>query len=415
MAIQKLKLLDVSAVSDRAFRSLQDVETYLTDTVKKRLDELEGLVRQYQLQFSRLATTAAGSLEFEIDRKGTPSSGKPRPKFAVDNIDKIVVPKLDSLKKNFGVVKDLAEQVDSLTALYNNVSVNFRTVRGMGETLNSIKALKKAAETKLEKALTFLKNVGDKHAPEFFKEFVQKTMAILEEGLEFKNYSQSLYAHENDEGGLQFTYYVNLRGLLDEEGNIYPSFYLVFTCVLTASEVKGKLTPLLYVNTMHDFLAPGAIQLGTSVRTANDAANTLSSMLDLENVNHAIGILPHNVDPGKVTPSKFSGGSYITKIEVDAHSFTFTLLEGLSGDQVKDVVVNLYKEVKGMLTHIKNAQVKVKLTDAANKKAGAVAKFTLTNIAPDAKISGNDLDFLRTHYGLDDTKLRRITHIINHE
>jgi hypothetical protein len=410
MAIRKFSLLKTSEIAEAPFRSLQEVEDYLNQQVKKTLDELDSLLRQYQLQFSRIETKSA--LEFRINRTGDPKKSGGGGKFSIDKIDKIVVPNLKALRQQFDVVDNISDQVESLEALFNNVSVQFRGTRGLDATLKNIKSMHRAAQAKMDKALTFLGKVGSKYEPTPFRELVNATMQLVAPNLDFKDGSSLLYAHENREGFMTFTHYVKLRGLRDSEDGVYPQFFLVFTCILKHSDQKTKVMPHYYVTVMHEFSAPGKFGLGRQVDSPQKAATALSLMLELENVGNAIGTLPHNLDPNKVTPSKFSVGSKVAKITVDTSSFAFELLASIKEDEAKKIATTIYTELKGMLAHIKRAQLKAKVV----KEGGRYTiRYTLTNLAPSDKVSTQDVDWLKEHFGLEDDKLRRVVQIINHD
>ena len=396
------------------FRSLTDVDKYLA-LVTEKMSNLDGLLRQYQMQFARVGESAA-SLEFVIT-DDVPSKGKgtttkvPKLDRSID----IKVPRVDLLKKNFGVVSELSEQVEGLDALYNSVQVQFRTIRGSVETLNSIKKLRATAQLKLEKALAFLQNVGTKHIPSPFQDFVNATTELVTPALQFKSSEFSVYAYENKDEQLAFSVYIKLKGLSTNDDSFYPAFYLVYTAALIP---QGKqVLPEYRVTVLHDFATPEKFRPGKVVSSPDEASRALGVMLELENVNSAIGVVPHNIDP-KLSVSKFTVNKFIKKLSVEPDNLEFLLLPGLSTKVVNEVAQTLYQEVKSLITSVKKAQLKVRIfKDAAprgSKTAEAyVVRYTLTNLARDDQISVDDLDFLKDQFSLDDTRLRQVVKIIN--
>ena len=168
MAIRELRSHGVTEVAETAFRSLLDVDSYLTD-IRNTLNELDGLVKQHQNQFARVEKAAG--FEFVINQD--PKNGQPTKKgkaITLDKIDKVVIPKMDVLRKHFAIADEISEQADKLDTLYNQVMVNFKGVRGANETLANIKAMQKSAKEKLDKALLFLHEVGQKYAPTPFRD-----------------------------------------------------------------------------------------------------------------------------------------------------------------------------------------------------------------------------------------------------
>lgn len=407
------KLMSISDLADGSkFRSLPEVEKYL-DSVLQKISNLEGLLNQYQLQFARVRELS--SMEFVINPDQSPSGKGTGKKLSLDQTVDIKVPRMDLLQKNFAIVEELAEQVNGLTSLYNSVTVNFRTIRGSAATLDNIKKLKNVAQQKLDKALKFLQNVGTKHVPGPFQEFVNATCALVTPSLQFKDSDFFVYAYQNKEEQLSFCVYVELKGLVtNDASDFYPKFYLVFTASLIPKD--KKVYPKYQVTVLHDFAAPGTFPAGREVADPAAASRVLGTLLDLENVSTSIGVVPHNVDP-KLKPSKFTVSKFIRSLIVDPDSLEFSLVPGLSTQKVNEVAQTLYTEVKTLI-EVKNAKIKVKIFKDAvragkSKQENYVIRFTLSNIARDDQISVMDLDFLKEQFNLDDNKLRQVVRVIN--
>lgn len=414
MAIRKFSLLTTSEIAESPFRSLQEVDDYLNQKVKEKLDELDQLLRQYQLQFSRNEVRSSEDI-FIINRDGGDGGKKRKPgsKFHIEKINKIVVPKMDVLAQNFAVIDEISDQIERLETLYNTMALNFRGVRGANDTLKNVKAMQRQFELKMDKALKFLQSVGQKYEPEQFKELVEKTMMIVSEELEYKAYEQYLYAYTNKDGDLVFTHYVELKGLINDEGEIYPKFFLVFTCKLVKSDEKNKVLPMFYVTVLREFATPGRFPLGRQVDSPQRAMAALGLMLDLENVGNGLGTLPHNVDPDKISKDKFTMSSKIAAIKVLPDAFEFTLLKGVKQADLSDTIKSLWMDVKTVVQKVPKARLKVKIGKDAEGRV--TVRIALTNLAPSDKISTHDLDFLQEHYSLDDDKLRRVVKLINED
>lgn len=429
MAIKPLQLktqINVPQVSkslnrelaDGPFRSLQDVQVHL-DEIKTHIDDLDGMLKQYQLQFSKvqpLTQVKAADLEFVVSPGAKPKGprkggGKT---FNLDKIDKVVIPKMDILRKNFGIADELGDQVDQLDKLYNSIAVNFRGVRGSSEMLKNVKDLQKNAEMKLDKALKFLGDIGERHTPKDFKDLIEETIGDISPELEFKSHKTYMYGYETKEQNLGFSVYIELLGLTDEEGNVFPKFYFVFTCILKGNPKEDLVEPVYYLTVMHDFATPGKYSLGKKISSPAEAATTLGMMLEMENIYTAIGTQPHNLDPAKVKKGMFKASDKVAKIGVEPNSVIFDLVKAVKASEANEVAKSLYVDMKGLLTHIKGAKIKVKVTKAESG-SGYSVKFTLTNLAKSDQISVNDLDFLKTTFGLDDNKMRKLIKVINED
>lgn len=410
------KQMSISDLADGSkFRSLPEVEKYL-DSVLEKVSSLDNLLKQYQLQFARVSgRSELSTVEFVINPDSGPSGKGTGKKLKLDQSVDIKVPRMDLLQKNFAVVEELAEQVNGLTSLYNSVTVNFRNIRGSSGTLDSIKKLKNVVQQKLDKALKFLQDVGTKHIPLPFQEFVNAACAIITPSLQFKDSDFFVYAFQNKEEHLAFSVYVELRGLVTTDtSDFYPKFYIVFTATLVPRD--EKVYPQYQVTVLHDFAAPGTFNPGRSVEDPVTATRVVGTLLDLENVSTSIGVVPHNVDP-KLKPSKFTVGKFIRTLAVDPDSLEFVLIPGLSTQKVNEVAQTLYTEVKAII-EVKNAKIKVKIFKDAmrvgkTRQENYVVRFTLSNIARDDQINVVDLDFLKEQFNLDDDKLRQVVRVIN--
>ena len=418
MAIKPLQpRMAKEVAADGTFRSLQDVQTHL-EGIQTHIDELDGLIKQYQLQFSRVQPQVKAATQvFEIDTESPKGPRKPRPKggksFNLDKIDKIVIPKMDVLRQNFGIADELSEQVDELDKLYNSVAVNFRGVRGSAEMLKAIKTTQTGAEMKLDKALKFLGEIGERHTPTGFKTLIEETISIVSPELTFQNHKTFMYGYETKETNLAFSVYIELNGLQDDEGSVYPKFYFVFTCILKGLPKEEKVEPVYYVTVMHEFAAPGKYGLGKKISSPTEAANTLGLMMEMENISTAIGTKPHNLDPDKIKKGQFRTAARIGSIRVEPNALIFCLVKAVrSRKEVNEITKSLFIDVKGLLSRIKGAKIKVKIDAAAT---GFEISFTLTNLARGDEVNVHDIDFLKEQFGLDDTKLRKVIKIINDE
>lgn len=409
MAIRKFSVLKTSEIAEAPFRSLQEIEEYLQTQVKEKLDELDALLRQYQLQFSRSEVKANG-FSFKINKD--PGKQPKRGKFNVDQIDKVVIPDPKKLRQQFELVDEYTDMVESLETTYNMATLKWAKARGSQDTIKKIKDMHRQAKMKVDKALQFLERVAMKHEPAAFKILVEQTMELVQKELAFSDSDSKLYVTENKEGHLTFTHYVCLVGLVDDTGSAYPEFYLVFTCILRPSEDKKKVQPVYYVTVMHEFVPPTRIDLlGREVDGPQRAAAMLHMQLELENVSNSIGTLPHNIDPSKITKDKFSVGNLISEIKVTPNQFRFEFLTSVGEAKARAAGATIYQELKAsFLTHLKSVKMKGRMAEEGNR---FVAVFSITDLPKGDKVSTTDLDFLQNYFGLSDVKLRRIVQILN--
>lgn len=412
MAIKKL--VTKGDAAEKKFRTLPEVDKTL-DKVDQTLDELDQLTRSFQSQFARSETALkAGNIEqaapfvYEVNLGEDPPPRRKKIDVKTDKFDKVVIPKPELLRKNFDVVTQLHDQVETLKTIYNSVSTNLSGVKGSVDTLKRIKAMLSSANSKVDKALKFLQTVGERYAPAPFRKLVDTSINLIEEGLDFKGYQNFLYATETVHKELQFTHYVVLNGLLDNDGGQYPVFYVVFTCLL---KPEGKqVVPEYYVTVMHEFAAPGQFGLGKAITTPKEAQNAIYTLFHLENVANTLGTVPHGLDPERLTKDKFSIARAIKTIEVTHNSILFVLLKDTPKKAIPEIGGKLYHELTAKLNR-RSVKFKAKVTKT---EAGYPAiEFQVRTLAQDNQVSVNDLDYLQTVLKVDDAKMRQIVKIIN--
>lgn len=411
MAVKRL--MGCTEIADATqYRSLTDVERHLLQ-IKEQLNDADAMLRTYRLQFARVERNALEqAITFTIGPAGSGSDDgkKGSGKIVTTQIDKVVIPKMDAMRSNFEVVSQLSDKVQELETMYAAVEINFRGVRGQLDVLKSIKTMKAGAEAKLDQALAFLKDIGDKYAPTAFKQMAKNVAAKLNEDLDFDKAKVAMYATEMATGELSFTMYIELKNLRDENGETFAKFYIVLTCVLAPiSTEKNKLSVETYVTVMHDFVAPGKFDAGKRVYNDKEALAEIGHLLSLENISTAIGTLPHglmHIDRNFLK----SGADRVKEVEVDPSSFTFWFLKAVKQTEARSLMNALYTQVRGMLAHIRKAQIKMRLLE---KDGQFGAKYSLVNLAREDQISVQDLDWLKNQFKLNDQKMNEVVKIIN--
>lgn len=438
MAVKRL--MDCTELADAPFRSLVEVDRYL-DKMKDQLKDMDSMLRLYQGQFARAqrgGPMTAADLTFKMG--DDPKSGS-SPKIISDKIDKIVVPKLEVLKNNFTVVDQISEKIQELETIEATVAVQMKGMRGQPETLKAIKSMRAQAEAQMQRALDYLSDIGAKHAPTPFKDLLAAVSSKLHEDLQYEGVKTSLYCTEGSrdftttkikhgdttwnpntkvsvkekDGSapvLTFTFYAELKNLTEENGDIYPKIYIVFTCELAdiAAE-KTKHSLEFYVTVMHDFQTPGKFHPGRRIHTPKEALFEIGNLLSLENISHAIGTLPHNLHVLDKKFLKEGAGENVYSIDIDPASFTFWFIKGTSKKNAETLRNSIYPQVKALLQGIRNAQVKMRPVEDSDGRLGV--KYSLINLAKDGQLNVHDLDELRNSFKLRDDQVRDIVRVIN--
>lgn len=413
------RLLTKAEAAEKTFRTLPEVDSLL-EKIKEKIADLDELTKSFQTQFARAEKACeasavgdaetAGPFSFKVDFKDGDAPKSRKIDIKTQKLDKVVVPKPEILRKNFDLVVELYDQLETLQNVYNSVSTNLRGVKGSVDTLKKIKGMISLAQAKINKALGFLATVGEKYAPQPFRKLVESTIELVEQGLDFQGYENYLYATETPHKELQFTHYVVLKGLTDNDGNQFPSFYIVFTCLLRPDD--GKVIPEYYVTVMHEFAAPGTFGLGKQIENNRGAQTAIFTLFHLENVSNALGTVPHNIDPEKLTRDRFSIALAIKSVEATPSTITFVLLKNTPKKAIPEIAGKLYNELKAKITgRMKNVRLKAKVV--RTESGYAAVEFSLMNLAQNDEVNVHDLDYLKEVLKVDDAKMRQIIKILN--
>jgi len=413
MAIKRL--MGCTEIADAPFRSLVEVDRYLSQ-LKDELQDISSMLRTYQAQFARVERQpmVAADLSFKVG-----SDPKKSPKIISDKIDKIVVPKLNVLQNNFMIVDQLSDKIQELEALEANVSVNFKGARGQPDTIKAIRTMRAAYEVQYKKALDYLEDVGQKYAPTPLKELIKGVSEKLSEDLQYEKYKIAVYANEFTRPGpekkpiteMMFTVYILLQNLTDDTGDIYPKFYIVFTCVL--SPIGGDSTHLSveqHVTVMHDFQSPAKFHPGRRVYNVKEAMTEIGNLLSLENISNAIGTLPHNLQSIDKDFFKAGAGEKIASVDVDPASFTFWFIKSVKKKDANALSASLYPQVKALIRNIRNAQLKMRPLESSGRLG---VKFSIINLAKEGEINIHDVSWLKETFNLRDDQMRDIVKVVN--
>ena len=399
------RLLTVSEVADSPFRSVVDVEEYLKK-IQEKLRDADALTKKYQSIFARAQLghkLTAGEFHFKINRDPgkKPGDDPTHPKFYAGKFTKVVVDDLAGLSKNFALARELSDTITELETVYNTASLKFRGVKGSQQMLQNIKAMIVDANNKYDKALAFLNKAGKQYAPTQFQKLVQSTMDNIESGLAYKSSENYLYCHVNDEKQLQFSYFVEIKGLKTEDGTI-PSFYIVFTCIEIPLGKTNDVHPKLYVTIMRTFQAPGTFDLGKQVSDYHSASLAIGTLMTFDQMPNSIGTIPHNLDMETLKKGDFSVGSKVADMSGDDNSISFALLKSIKMPEAEQIMIKLQAELRTMIKQKRNTRPNATIDE---KDGRLVIKFTINSTDP---LAPHELDFLQEDFDLSDRQMQQI-------
>lgn len=348
--------LDIARLQNKEFRSAEEMEQAL-GLLRKRATsislQLNSLFRLFEGAATRTITIGPGG---SVKRDGkvveNPKDGDSVEyrdfKKEGSRIQKVVVPNMKKLKDSFGLLQQNADQLELLESWETQVRVNFKDAKGK-DLLKAIEKDKKARLEITEKALKFLQELGKKTQPQPFKGIINKVAEEVLESLNgrYEDSEQFLYSgaitDEDSHDVIWFTRYLQLKGLVNDEGFEHPTFYIVFTC-----KIKGE-TMTMYVNTLTDQKLPGRFRPGLPFHDVASGIRQVDSLMNRENFRGVLDALPIPVDLQAVSPGKFSVAPFIRDTEIKDNHLFVNFNGKVSRKNLIGIVGTLNYELRGLL------------------------------------------------------------------
>lgn len=394
------------------FRYLDDV-TRFVDQIEDELKDYDNLIKVQQKALAFLlkprewvhtALVKAATFEFNVsDDAGTKKSHLKR---KIDpELTKVVIPKLKDLTAQYNMAEDLYEKHRVVEMAETQISMQFPDRRGPDyeAAMSGIASLKSNVAAKLKKVLGFLNEVAAAHIPKTFKSYMQAVVSEVEEHVQFESNQVFLYVSTSPAGEIVFTYYLMLENAMNDEGKVTPHLYISLQWVVGGS---------VYVHVNHEYELPNQLLKGggNAVDSVGSAVKELSELLDMEDFATALGQVPLatqlRMDPSKITENMFTYRDFIKKVGIDQNELIFTLRPGVTSEQLNEIKIPLFQEVKAMFNNSRSMKIKM----AATTKA---ITFSLSNVAKRGEVSYDQAEFLRERFKLNETQLRKFVKELN--
>lgn len=178
----------------------------------------------------------------------------------------------NKLGRSYAELVELQGRLDTLTSL--DVSVAYELRKHRTRLVPMIRELRTQLEAKRDRALRVLQRCARKAEPVLLQDAVKNAVKFLASRLVNTGATTDyVYATPYGSTGLEFNHYIQIDGLNNPAvGFTYPEYYVV----LTARVAPSKTT--LHCNTLHDFRAPGAFNVGDEL-APNQLLTVLTAML----------------------------------------------------------------------------------------------------------------------------------------
>ena len=394
--------MDTTPTNSPRFKSLQEVRKFLQD-YSNQLREEEQLIDQNTKQLARIAAKALKAADLqEIDFSGRGPIVK-RKRTQNTDFPEVKVPNADALRKNYSAVEKLSEQYKYLQTLENEVRVNFKGTKGaaLEQTIGSIKKLMQDVTTNLKKLFVALNQVAQGHAPKEYKKFVTTLAEELESNkhIEYDSMKTMTYAALDKADALIFAGYIILTNALNDEGKVAPTLYIV---------IKWTVGGNVEVFIEHEFVAPTLLEGGDVVENTAEAGKAIASQLSMEGFAQAIGNLPAEMQlkERELKPELFTMAESLKGVTAKGDELIFTFKTDVKPEEMKDLALQLFQEVKAMLK-------KKRSTKVLMKPEWPEVIFTFIGLDVGNGITPMDLDWMADKFKLGFPTLRKLANIIN--
>lgn len=398
------------------FRYMTDAEKFLKE-ISKSVDESSKLLKKHQQ-----LTASADDAEPPKRKTSTvidvgPSSRSDQMKLIrkhkhnVDpELDRVVVPGMKKLESQYNLAEDLYDKLKAVEQAETQVKMAFpnRKSPEYDALMTQFATLKEKIQGTLKDCLQFLADVAAKHVPASFQKYIDMVAELVSEHVIFKDSSTFMYVSVDPEGNLVFTAYILLQDVANDEGDVAPHIYISIQWVL------GREFSV-HVNLNHEYEVPNKLLgEGEEVGSVGEATKAISSLLELENFSSSLGVVPLalqlNVDPTSLKISQFSARDVISKLQVGEDFIEFTFRKELKNpEKIAEVNAQIYKDFKILMK--KNG---ARLSMHPDLKAKpAKVKFTITKVAEGGEFNQYDFEYLRDKFGLNNTQLRKIADLLN--
>lgn len=405
------------------FRFAADVERY----IKEQKEEVNELVQMSEQQTKALSASVTpvqlvAADVFNLTNDEDKSEARRRMRMLKRKIDpdlaKVVIPQPAALEKQYALSEALYEKYRTLTAIESQMAVQFA-----GETSKqareSIADLKAKVEKELRKILGSISDLAEHHIPKTFRKYVDAIAAEVQEHLSVIGDSKLMLYVSVWKGSLVFTSYQMLTKVLNEDGAITPALYVTVQWIvgMEASAKVPAVEPAVYVYLLHEFESPNKLLnqgQGEEVSTVMEAAKSIGYLLNLEHFSTELGVVPLSLlylrDPTEINPQLFSSKDLIASIATEPSKLIFNIKRQVTKDLYPDLAQHLYADVRGLIGH--NGKHKARIRVGIDPKQRTIT-FTVIALSGKFDINAQDAEFLKDRFGLNDSALRRIVHIIN--
>jgi hypothetical protein len=281
-----------------------------------------------------------------------------------------------------------------------------------------ISQLRKKVLAGISDAFAFIANLAAKNAPDYYTEYTDKLATLLSNGITYGKSQQYTYMFTSNDAICFCTYY-QLKDAVDESGMRVPELFIVFSMKVMENVAMNEY----FVDVLHEFEPPSSSVMTSKVnpKDMKIVAAELSEILRVSKFANSINRIPFKLLIGdeKLTPDLFSYADDIQSVAVDTDTkqIDFWLKPTVTDkSRADDITRQLYMDVKGLLSSTRG-KLRVAVSTKKNPKGSSCQVVSLFLIRPSGGPSASmeDLDFLKSRFGISDVGMNKILQAINRE
>lgn len=268
-------------------------------------------------------------------------------------LEKFVVPPLEKIKDSVGIVQNLYDNASELDAVEALLAQSFEGSKNQASALLAVRALRDEVNTTINKALTSLSKIADKHVPSEMKVLITRLIGFVLDTVEPKSYSEitELVYVSTGKDQLWFSLYLCLHDLKDDKGFTYSEFYVVLTGVVKG----GNIT--YFLNTLPDFKVPGKYELGKEVPNEKAALQRIKFLLGANDILSDAERRPMPVTKEQLSGKGIAKIPYVSSADVKDDTIIVHLKPNIPPSKFNSIVtqiIPLLKSVVGITSRSKS-------------------------------------------------------------
>lgn len=382
-------------MASASFRFVNDIMRAL-DVIE---DDLSVLTKRMQAQRDILRLPEAAAL-FTIDQR---DGQKNSPAAPDANKVKLDQKSLKAVRESLSVLPGLKATLEAIDVLIARLKTSFPDSGDTRSTMQALMKTRKRALDEMAAAYKLNQQLATVNVPDGFGKFANSVQEMLAKGIAYDEVGTFLYLFERPDQSLAFSYYIDMRSVTDETGELFPHLLVI----LSHDPTLGKT----WLNTATTFQPPDETNLVHEVTNLRSAARGLRTLLDIDSFASSFGTVPFEFlqQPKR---ELFSASAFISSVRLDEDTgaFTFFLKPTVKDrNQVQTIAGQLGKDLDGLTRKL---QVTRRMSIVKRNNQWTIS-FSQNLADARRAATEDDLAFFADRFGLPPQAITNMLRIIN--